>query len=43
MNPKSFVDRQASECVIPPNSFALARTVESEGRYAAKGVEWMRD
>jgi dCTP deaminase len=25
---KSFVDRQAETCVIPPNSFALARTVE---------------
>ena len=25
---KSFVDIQDSECVIPPNSFALARTVE---------------
>jgi dCTP deaminase len=27
-NPKSFVDRKADICVIPPNSFALARTVE---------------
>ncbi|MBO6504108.1 MAG: dCTP deaminase [Kordiimonadaceae bacterium] len=27
-SPKSFVDRDADECVIPPNSFALARTVE---------------
>ncbi len=27
-NPKSFVDRKADVCVIPPNSFALARTVE---------------
>lgn len=27
-SPKSFVDRNADECVIPPNSFALARTVE---------------
>ncbi len=27
-NPKSFVDRQADVCIIPPNSFALARTVE---------------
>ena len=25
---KSFVDIQDSECIIPPNSFALARTVE---------------
>jgi dCTP deaminase len=25
----SFVDMQGSTCVIPPNSFALARTVES--------------
>jgi dCTP deaminase len=25
---KSFVDRQTEVCVIPPNSFALARTVE---------------
>jgi dCTP deaminase len=24
----SFVDLQAKECIIPPNSFALARTVE---------------
>jgi dCTP deaminase len=24
----SFVDRQTDVCVIPPNSFALARTVE---------------
>src|SRR6266481_3224561 len=27
-NPKSFVDRKTDVCVIPPNSFALARTVE---------------
>jgi len=27
-NPKSFVDRETDVCVIPPNSFALARTVE---------------
>ncbi|MFN3486316.1 MAG: dCTP deaminase [Planctomycetota bacterium] len=27
-NPKSFVDIKASSIVIPPNSFALARTVE---------------
>jgi dCTP deaminase len=27
-SPKSFVDRQGPVCVIPPNSFALARTVE---------------
>ena len=24
----SFVDRQVEVCIIPPNSFALARTVE---------------
>src|SRR5204862_6294812 len=24
----SFVDRQTAVCIIPPNSFALARTVE---------------
>jgi dCTP deaminase len=27
-NPSSFVDRRAPVCIIPPNSFALARTVE---------------
>ena len=27
-DPKSFVDIVAHECIIPPNSFALARTVE---------------
>src|SRR5436190_21509413 len=27
-DPKSFVDIRADVCVIPPNSFALARTVE---------------
>ena len=27
-DPKSFVDIKADSCVIPPNSFALARTVE---------------
>lgn len=27
-SPKSFVDRTGPACVIPPNSFALARTVE---------------
>ena len=27
-DPKSFVDIQTKECIIPPNSFALARTVE---------------
>jgi dCTP deaminase len=26
--PESFVDRKADVCIIPPNSFALARTVE---------------
>ena len=25
---KGFVDRPGNECIIPPNSFALARTVE---------------
>jgi dCTP deaminase len=27
-SPKSFVDRKTDICVIPPNSFVLARTVE---------------
>lgn len=27
-DPKSFVDIEADECIIPPNSFALAETVE---------------
>ena len=27
-DPKSFVDVVGEECIIPPNSFALARTVE---------------
>jgi len=27
-DPKSFVDFEGDECLIPPNSFALARTVE---------------
>jgi dCTP deaminase len=27
-DPRSFVDVQADVCIIPPNSFALARTVE---------------
>src|SRR5690606_29239137 len=27
-DPKSFVDIEADVCIIPPNSFALARTVE---------------
>lgn len=27
-NPASFVDRSADVCVIPPNSFALAHTIE---------------
>jgi len=26
--PRSFVDIEADECIIPPNSFALAETVE---------------
>jgi len=27
-DPRSFVDVEADECIIPPNSFALARTEE---------------
>jgi len=27
-DPKSFVDVQGESCIIPPNSFALARTIE---------------
>jgi dCTP deaminase len=27
-DPRSFVDIRADECIIPPNSFALARTIE---------------
>jgi len=27
-DPKSFVDIRAEVCIIPPNSFALARTIE---------------
>src|SRR5258708_24731376 len=27
-DPESFVDRKTDVCIIPPNSFALARTVE---------------
>ncbi len=27
-DPKSFVDIRADVCIVPPNSFALARTVE---------------
>src|SRR5437763_1274350 len=27
-NPASFVDKEADHCLIPPNSFALAETVE---------------
>jgi dCTP deaminase len=27
-DPQSFIDFRGSECIIPPNSFALARTVE---------------
>ncbi len=27
-DPKSFVDIKADVCIVPPNSFALARTVE---------------
>ena len=27
-DPQSFVDIQSDVCIIPPNSFALARTVE---------------
>ena len=36
---KSFVDIQDSECIIPPNSFALARTVEyGKSTYARCGI-----
>jgi dCTP deaminase len=27
-SPKGFVDREGDTCIVPPNSFALARTVE---------------
>jgi dCTP deaminase len=27
-DPKSFVDMRADVCIVPPNSFALARSVE---------------
>jgi dCTP deaminase len=27
-DPKSFVDMKGDSCIIPPNSFALARTIE---------------
>jgi dCTP deaminase len=27
-DPRSFVDFKGGECIIPPNSFALARSVE---------------
>src|ERR1700754_393164 len=27
-DPKSFVDIDTDECIVPPNSFALARSVE---------------
>src|SRR4051812_43326711 len=27
-NPRSFVQFKAKECIVPPNSFALARSVE---------------
>src|SRR5690349_19606956 len=27
-NPKSFVNFKGKECIIPPNSFALSRSVE---------------
>src|SRR5213080_4530572 len=27
-DPRSFVDIKADVCIVPPNSFALARTVE---------------
>ena len=27
-DPKSFVDIKAAACIVPPNSFALARTIE---------------
>ena len=40
-NPNSFVDRTAPVCVIPPNSFVLAHTVEyfRWGAVAAPGEE----
>ena len=28
VDPRSFVDVQADVCIVPPNSFALARTIE---------------
>jgi dCTP deaminase len=28
LDPRSFVDFEGEQCIIPPNSFALARTVE---------------
>jgi dCTP deaminase len=27
-DPKSFVDMKGASCIVPPNSFALARTIE---------------
>ena len=27
-DPRSFVDFEGEQCIIPPNSFALARTIE---------------
>ncbi len=27
-DPRSFIDLKAAECIVPPNSFALARTIE---------------
>src|SRR6476661_2328036 len=27
-DPKSFVDIKGEHCIVPPNSFALARTIE---------------
>ena len=30
-DPRSFVDLKTDVCIVPPNSFALARTVETSG------------
>ena len=39
-DPRSFVDIKADSCIVPPNSFALARTIEyfrglAESEFAA--------
>jgi len=34
-DPKSFVDIKADVCIIPPNSFALASTIEYYSAYRA--------